>query len=261
MAGINKSEYLSKIQRFCLMDDTFMSKVFEDKQCAELLLKIILKKELTVINSISQCSVKNLQGRSVRLDIYAVDDAGVHYNIEVQRSNDGAAPKRARYNSSLIDANISETGEDYDALPETYIIFITEHDVLKGGLPLYTVNRKIEEMDNKPFDDDSHIIYINSEVRDNTELGKLMQDFFCTDAQDMNYRVLAQRVNYFKNDEKGVDTMCEIMKEVKNEGRKESQIETALNMIAEGNFTFDLISRLTGLTLEEVEKLSEKKSV
>lgn len=51
------------------MDDTFMSKVFEDKACAELLLKIILQKELTVKEVISQYTVKNLQGRSIRLDI------------------------------------------------------------------------------------------------------------------------------------------------------------------------------------------------
>ena len=30
------------IKQFRLMDDTFMSKVFEDKECAELLLRVIL---------------------------------------------------------------------------------------------------------------------------------------------------------------------------------------------------------------------------
>jgi len=40
-----KSEYKKKIQEFCLMDDTFMSKVFEDKKCTEKLLRIILEKD------------------------------------------------------------------------------------------------------------------------------------------------------------------------------------------------------------------------
>ena len=49
-----------------------------------------------------QYSIKNLQGRSVRLDILAVDRENRAYNIEVQRSDRGASEKRARYNLSLI---------------------------------------------------------------------------------------------------------------------------------------------------------------
>ena len=52
------------------MDDDFMSKVFEDIKCAEFLLQIILNRDdLKVKKSNSQYSVKNLQGKSVRLDI------------------------------------------------------------------------------------------------------------------------------------------------------------------------------------------------
>lgn len=262
---IHNPVYLEKIKRFCLMDDTFMSKVFEDKKCAELLLKIILKKDLTVTEVISQCSVKNLQGRSARLDIYALDESGIHYNIEVQRSDGGAVPKRARYNSSLMDANISGIGEDYEALPETYVIFITENDVLKGDQPLYTIHRKIEELDNQLFEDKSHIIYVNGAIRDETALGKLMQDFFCKETEKMNYEVLAERAGYFKNDTKGVNSMCEIMEELKRdsilEGIRESQIEIAQNMLAEGTFAFELIARITNLTLEEVQALSEGRQI
>ena len=58
------------------------------------------------------------------------------YNVEVQRSDSGAVAKRARYNSSLLDANLTRKGDAYDALNETYVIFITENDVLRGGLIL-----------------------------------------------------------------------------------------------------------------------------
>ncbi|MBQ1192917.1 MAG: hypothetical protein IIX45_02220 [Lachnospiraceae bacterium] len=53
----------------------------------------------------TQYSIKNLLGRSVRLDIYAVDNIGKKYNIEVQRADKGAGTKRERYNSSVIDTN------------------------------------------------------------------------------------------------------------------------------------------------------------
>ena len=52
---------------------------------------------------------------------------------------------RDRYNSSLLDANLTDAGDDYDALKETYVIFITENDVLKAGLPIYHVDRTVRE--------------------------------------------------------------------------------------------------------------------
>lgn len=55
-----------------------------------------------------------------------MDLTGRVYNIEIQRSDSGADVKRARYNSSLIDANVTEPGESYEKLNETYVIFITE---------------------------------------------------------------------------------------------------------------------------------------
>ena len=63
-----------------------------------------------------QQDIKNLQGRSVTLDILAVDTDNKVYNIEIQRSDKGAAVKRARYNSSLIDSNVKEPGEKYEKI-------------------------------------------------------------------------------------------------------------------------------------------------
>ena len=79
---------LQRLRGFRLLDDDFMSKVFEDKKCAEFLLRIILNRDdLEVKKSNSQYSIKNLQGRSVRLDILAVDKKNRAYNIEIQRND------------------------------------------------------------------------------------------------------------------------------------------------------------------------------
>ena len=151
-------EDLQRLRGFRLLDDDFMTKVFEDEDCAGFLLKIILNRDdLTVKRSNSQYTIKNLQGRSVRLDILAVDKQNRVYNIEIQRNDKGAGIKRARYNSGLLDANVTEPGEEYDALNETYVIFITERDVLGDGLPIYHIDRTIRET-GKLFGDESHII-------------------------------------------------------------------------------------------------------
>ena len=106
------------------------------------------KQDLKVQSVQGQYDIKNLQGRSIRLDILAVDANNRTYNIEIQRSDRGADAKRARYNSSLIDANITEAGNKYDALTETYVIFITENDILKSGLPIYHVDRIFRKLAN-----------------------------------------------------------------------------------------------------------------
>lgn len=122
---------MKRFHNLRLLDDDFMTKVFEDTKRAEFLLQIILKHNgLKVTKSTSKYGIKNLQGHSVRLDILAIDQQNHVYDIEIQRSNHGAGVKRARYNSSLIDANATEPGEQYEALNENYVIIITENDVL-----------------------------------------------------------------------------------------------------------------------------------
>lgn len=260
-------EDLQRLRGFRLLDDDFMSKVFEDKACAEFLLQIILQRhDLKVQSAQGQYDIKNLQGRSIRLDILAVDTNNRSYNIEIQRSDRGAGAKRARYNSSLIDANITEAGDKYDALTETYVIFITENDVLKAGLPIYHIDRIIQET-GEPFGDEAHIIYVNSQIRDETKLGRLMHDFSCTDAKDMYYEILADRVHYFKEDEKGVTTMCRAMEEMRNEAAREAAIKAAHERSVENakkmlqdEMEYEKVAKYSGLTIEEVKALDGQKS-
>lgn len=115
-----RQEILESIQEYRLIDDTFMTAVFRDKTCTQLLIRYILQRDdLEVLEVFTQNELKNLRGRSVRLDILATDRAGAFYNIEVQRADKGASRKRARYNSSLLDSNITIPGDEYDALAET----------------------------------------------------------------------------------------------------------------------------------------------
>ena len=214
-------EDLQRLRGFRLLDDDFMTKVFEDISCAELLLRIILNDEgIRVLEAHSQRGIKNLQGRSVKLDILAVDSHNRVFNVEVQRSDRGAGAKRARYNSALIDANVTEPGDQYEDLNETFVIFITENDVMKAGLPIYHIDR-VEREPGKLFEDEEHIIYVNSQIKDETKLGRLMHDFSCTDAKDKYNKVLADRVRYFKEDERGVEIMCREMEIMRNQAHEE----------------------------------------
>ncbi len=260
---------LEYIQNFCLLDDIFMTKCFEDDiPCVELVLRIILNKDdLQVTEAHTQDFLANLRNRSVRLDVLATDSTGKKYNIEIQRADKGAGEKRARYHSSLLDSKIMQKGSDFDDLPETYIIFITENDVMKKGLPLYRIERCNLDT-NEIFNDGAHIIYVNGAYRDDTPLGWLMHDFSCKKADDMKYKTLADKVRFLKEDKKEVEIMSSVVDEIltrgqregRKEGQREEKKEAARRMLSAGKYSLEEIINISGLSIDEVKQLQNEKS-
>ena len=113
--------------------------------------------------------------------------------------------------------NLLNPGELFDSLPETYIIFITKNDVLGYNLPINHIRRRINET-GEIFEDGQHILYVNSKKQDDTELGRLMHDLHCEEADKMYSNVLSARVQQLKETEEGVKTMCQELEEIYNEG-------------------------------------------
>ena len=263
-----QQEDLARLRQLRLIDDDFFSKCFDnDTACVQLVLQIVLDKpDLNVVDVRTQVFVENLLNRSVRLDVLATDSEGRKFNIEIQRSDKGAGRKRARYNSSMMDVNLLEKGNDFEALPETYVIFITENDVIGLGEAIYEIERCFVKS-GKRFGDGSHILYVNGSYRDDSPVGKLMHDFSCTDPSDMCYNVLADRARFFKESKEGIAVMCKVLDDMRRqsyqegmaEGKNKNRKETALNLLKLGTISLDDISFATGLSLDEVKKLNEDK--
>ena len=127
-----QEKYLEALKKFRLIDDAFFSACFDDNaKDVEYILRIILdKSDLKVLKVQTQKSVENIYGCSVRFDVFATDTKGKMYNIEVQRADSGAIPQRARYNSVMLDYHELNKQEDFRELPESFVIFITENDVI-----------------------------------------------------------------------------------------------------------------------------------
>ena len=136
------------IKNFTLMSDIFMRNVFKKRECLEYVLQVIMEKQdLHVIDQIIQKDYKNLQGRSAVMDCVARDSTGKQFDVEIQQDNEGASPKRARYHSGLMEMNTLNPGQDFEELPESYVIFITRDDILGYGLPIYHIDRQIKELE------------------------------------------------------------------------------------------------------------------
>ncbi len=164
-------------------------------------------------------------GRDIRLDIWAQDGTGKHYNVEVQQRPEGAHIRRARFHSSMMDSRMLKAGQDFSELHDSYMVFITRTDIFGHGIPTYTIDRHFRETD-EFFDDGSHIIYVNGAYKGDDAIGNLVHDFACKESKDMYYLELAKGMKHFK-EEGGRRRMCEAVEKYAKEYAEEYAKEYA----------------------------------
>ena len=222
-----------------MMDDDFMTAVLTDNiPATELILRTILEvPDLEVVSQRTQSTLANLKGRSAVLDVLARDSSGRLYDIEVQNDAANAVPRRARYYSSLIDSSFLGKGEPYKDLPESYVIFITRTDVVGRGLPIYHIERRVEET-RCAFGDGSHIVYVNcayDACGDADPLAMLVHDLQCPDPAKMNFGELAERAGSLKTTDDWREPMLdELYQEAEAAGFEKGRAEGREKGHAEG---------------------------
>lgn len=250
-----QQEDLKRLRDLRPIDDDFMRCLFKDNiPLVEFVLRIIIgRKDLIIIDCETQKDMKRLAGaRSICLDAYGADSTGNKYDLEIQREDKGANPCRARYHCSIMAIESLDAGKEFHELPIIYIIFITEKDFYGKGEPIYLIERR-NLMTGKPFDDGEYVLYVNGEYRDDSDIGKLMHDFNCTKADEMNFELMAERTRYLKENPKGVEEMCKIMEEM----RQEALQKVALRMLTVGKLTTGEIAEYAGLDIADVKKLKK----
>ena len=216
-----KQEYLDILSLLRPIDNDFMKVIFKDQRCVDLLVQIIFDHHFSIRKFIIGDEHKNIDGRSVTMDIVIYTHEGVIINIELEKSIENASPLRARYHACILDSSLSYPGEKWNELPEIYVVFICEKDVfqdqeLVDHIQRYRSNRKV-------FEDKVHIFYINAGIEDESPVGMLMHDLMCSDPDQMYYEVLRKRVSYFKKQEGGKKTMCEALERLVLKERQEAE--------------------------------------
>ena len=257
-----QKEYQDTIEQLCLMDDIFARVVFKDNLCVTHILSTILSEDVECVEIYTQHDLKNLHGRDIVMDIVVKLKDGRYINIEVQRSDDGAHPKRARYHGSMLDANTVLPKEMWKQITPACVIFITENDVLKGGQPIYHIRKRIDE-NGKPFHDETEYIYVNGSMQEDTPLGELVHDLFCTKADDIHSDILRKEVRYYKEKEGGKKEMCRIMDELVEKGEKDGIVKGKILVLLKllqmklQSISFDLADTIKNCSSEQLDLLAE----
>ena len=250
---------LEQLANYRPLDDDFMRELFRNNlELAQFVLRIIIDKpDLKLTKEETQYDLQHLFGeRSITLDLFGVDDSNQQYDIEIQRSDEGADPHRARYHSSAMDVDNLKSKQQFNKLPNTYVIFFTENDIFGKGKAVYPIER-MNLATGEPFNDGEHILYINGAYdneEDTSDLAKLIHDFRCSKAEDMLLKPLADRTRYFKETPEGVEYMCKAMEQ----RIIDEKVRFAVRLLQRGKDTIEEIAELTNLTLDEVREIQEQ---
>ncbi|MCC8104069.1 MAG: Rpn family recombination-promoting nuclease/putative transposase [Clostridiales bacterium] len=252
-----------------LLNDLFASVALEDVGACQYVLRMILDmKDLKVDWVKSQYRLLNLTAKDSILDVYAEDGNGRMMNIELQRWDTVDHARRTRYYSSMLDKSSLDKGLEYAELPDAYIIYISEEDLWGTEETVSHVKKTLGEK-SLPYDDGSHVVYVNAAVDDGSEVARMMKYFVTADPDDMSHGELSKRVQYLKKEKGGHEIMQKTVEELVNLGLKEGielgisqgieqgdairSKKAAINMY-QSNMKIDFIARVLETSVAQVEE-------
>lgn len=260
------------LEEMSLMDDEFMTLIFnENYEATELVLNVILGRKDLKVKTVEVQKTENsplIGGKSQRLDVYAVDTDGKTHNIEVQQDDRGADIHRARYYSAVIDSRLLRSGQEYEELNDSYVIFITKNDVMGLGWPIYLIERTLIG-DGRNAEDGSHILYVNGAYKnDGSEIGHLISDFKATKYEEIYFPALRKTVQYYKENKEGKRKMSKIFEkyaaeyaaEVAAEAAAKAAAEARLNIFSENvrnlmcNMNLNVVQAMEALNIPEADR-------
>lgn len=215
------------VQQLNIIDDVLFQKMAEDKGFCEEMISTILQQKVIVQKVTPQNSIKNLQGRSVVLDVLCTLENGKDCNVEVQKADDDNHVKRVRYNTSCITANITEPGSKFEKVPDVIGIFISKFDMFDAGKTVYHIDRIVRET-GEVQDNGLQEVYVNTKVDDGTKVAELMHIFTESDRYDFEeFPKVSARKKQFKKSEGGKGNMCDLVEEYARERAEKAAKEAA----------------------------------
>ena len=191
----------------------------------------------------TQYDAKRLAGsRSLLLDVRAGDTNGRKYDLEMEKSD--ASPERTEVHVATMIVEHLHEGDKFSDLPETYVIFISEHDSVGNGRAVnsfsYRNDDRFKESDefeknivpHASLGGKTHILHVNGDFKDEeSDIGKLIHDFKCRKADEMYFKNLAARTRELKETKEGRDTVCEAIEKERSRTGEEKSLVLMLNLM------------------------------
>ena len=252
-----------KLQDLTIKDAFMFAAVMSDTEQCRHLLELVLEMSILEVDVITEKSISyHPEYHGVRLDVLA-EEAGTkrRFNVEMQVKTEHALAKRSRYYHAQMDMDALLTGETYDKLPDTYVIFICDFAPFAKRLYRYTVQNRIQET-GEMLNDGSHTIILSTKGENESEVSEELVNFLKyvgqeADETDDDYikKILEQikRIKQNRDWEGKYMLLEEMMRDERMEGRQEGQerINQLNIMLSKQNRNEDIIKAATDKEYQE----------
>lgn len=114
--------------------------------------------------------------KGVRLDVYLDDEDNNVFDLEMQNLRMASLPKRTRYYQSMIDFEHLSAGDQYDKLPDSYIVFICMFDPYEKGLHKYEFRELCRQDASLELGGGTSKVFINAKSKE-TDMSAEMRSF------------------------------------------------------------------------------------
>lgn len=226
----SREEKLKAIHDMNLFSDRFMSVALNDIPACEYVLRVLTQiPSLKVIDIRTQYRANHIIVRDVVFDVLAQDAEGKLYDIEIQRADTVDHPRRIALYIAEILTEYMEKGDNVDNTPEIYVFYLSEKDIMHTHQCMSNVEKSLAGL---AYDDGIHIVFANSEVKDDTDISALMQYFKKADPDDMAYGALSERVHRIKCEKGGVELMEDRTNIFFEEGKIVTSVEYIIKLAA-----------------------------
>ena len=206
----------------------------------------------------------------VRMDVYVKDSDRI-FDIEMQTSVPEDLPRRMRYYQSMIDIDSLIAGSEYEALKESYVIFLCTKDPFGLDLPVYTFSTVCKEKTDFTLNDGINKLFFNASAfasEKNLEI-KGFLGYLCSGkpsdylTEDIDRRVERLKINEIFRSDYMMDALPlhdarkAGLREGRLEGERDKAISATKNLLKMNVLTVEQIAAAEQLSVEEVIKIKD----
>lgn len=259
------------LQELTILDDFMFGAVMMEPENCKALLERVLEIPIDHVEIDIEKSLRyHPEYRGVRLDVLAKDKKGTRYNVEMQASKT-SIEKRSRYYHAQMDMDLLLAGTPYEALPESFVIFICNYDPFKKRKYRYRIKNCCPELPELEFEDGLHTIILSNKGDNPHEVPKELVSF-------LEYTKIATPDDQVESDDDFVNQVQKTIRQIKSsremgerymklqlllkeerlagreEGRVEGREEIIFDMVRDGEIPAETGAKRLSYTLEEFQE-------
>lgn len=162
---------MKPLKDLTMLDYFLFAQAMEDPVISQYILQIILNKDIHLLDKTETEKEFRISplARSIRVDVYSLDDKDSVYDTEVQKRNTGNLPRRSRFYQAVMDSSLLSPGvSDFNDMKDSCLIVISPFDLWGQGRYRYTFRYLCEEDTSLALEDGTTRIFLNTHGRDSS---------------------------------------------------------------------------------------------